>query len=88
MNEPQVWTVIGVLAATLVGTLTFVLGQFQRTMTIQFTSFRNEMAARFEAVDVRFQAIDVRFDSIDRRLDSLDRDVDALTKHAFGTDRG
>ena len=39
------------------------------------TSFRNEIAARFEGLEGK---IDVRFDAMDRRLEELDKEVTNL----------
>lgn len=86
LTEPQVWTLIAVFAAIMIGAITALLRQNDRIIT----SFRSENAARFdglkEGLDARFDGIDARFDamdvkfterlgSIDRRLEDLDKEV-------------
>jgi hypothetical protein len=101
LTEPQIWTIIGVFAATLLGTMTLLSTTLMRSISGQITSLRNEMVtgfkgfeglrnemnARFEAVDARFQAVDARFDAVNSRLDNLDRDVQALSERVFRSDR-
>lgn len=79
MTEPQVWTVIGVLAAALFGTITVVTSVLTHTITVQIGGLRAEMVARFDAVDARFETVNAR-------LEALDRDVQSLTVRVFGTD--
>ena len=66
LNEPQVWTVIGVFATALFGLLGFVTTSISRTIRTEIGSLRNEMH--------------VRFDSLSGRIDHLDRDVQFLMK--------
>ena len=66
LNEPQVWTVIGVFASALFGLLGFVTTSISRTIRTEIGSLRNEM--------------NVRFDSLSGRIDHLDRDVQFLMK--------
>ena len=47
MTEPQVWTLIGVFAAALIGMVTFTTQVMWRAITSQFVSFRAEMRAEF-----------------------------------------
>lgn len=56
LNEPQMWTVIGVLAAALLGTITLITQMTMRVMNTHFTSFRSEVAAEFRAVRSEFKA--------------------------------
>ena len=63
-----IWTAIGLLAATSLGTL-FYLG-----------SRIDALAAR---MDAGFARVDARFDAVDARLDALNSRVDAhLGRHA------
>lgn len=80
MNEPQVWTIIGVLAAALFGMITLMSTMFTRVIRSEigrlegkFDGLRGEMNARFDAVDVKFEGVNVR-------IDNLDRDVQFLMK--------
>lgn len=68
MNDPQVWTLIGVFAAVTVGAITLLLRQNDKVNA----SLRNEIAARFDGLQGR---MDAKFEAIDRRLDDLDREA-------------
>ncbi|MEJ1088019.1 hypothetical protein WDU99_06780, partial [Microbacterium sp. Mu-80] len=74
MNEPQVWTLIGVFAGSLGIIVTLVVAMMKNMAT----GLRTEMRLGFEAVGVRFDAVDRRFDGIDKRLDGVDKRLDGL----------
>lgn len=64
--DAAVWTAIGLLAATSLGTL-FYLGS-------RIDALAARMDARFDRVDVRFDRMEERFDALAARLDAhLDR---------------
>jgi hypothetical protein len=66
--DAAVWTAIGLLAATSLGTL-FDLGS-------RIDALATRMDAGFARVGARFDAIDARFDSLAVRLDAhIDRHV-------------
>lgn len=73
MNEPQVWTVIGVFATALFGMLGFVAGMLTRMLRSEFNSVRSE-----------FTAIRAEIAALSTRIDHLDRDVQFLMKREFG----
>lgn len=77
MNEPQVWTVIGVFATALFGMLGFVMTSIQRTIRTEIGSVRTELGS--EIGSLRHE-MGVRFDSLSGRIDHLDRDVQFLMK--------
>lgn len=74
MNEPQVWTLIGVFAAALFAMIGLTVNLIMRVMTAELGSLRSEF--RSEIASVRSE-MNIRFDH-------LDRDVQALTQHVFG----
>jgi hypothetical protein len=64
--DAAVWTAIGLLAATSLGTL-FYLGS-------RIDALASRMDARFDRVDARFDHMEERFDALASRLDAhLDR---------------
>jgi len=68
--EAAVWTALGLLAATSLGTL-FHLG-----------SRIDALAARLDArMDSGFARVDARFDAVDSRFDSLASRLDAHLDH-------
>ena len=87
MNEPQVWTLIGVFAAS-----TFAM------MGLMSTLFVNVINAKFERVDEQFARVDAtmnarfdglhgemnaRFGRVDSKIDHLDKDVQTLFRRVF-----
>ncbi|GAB2561773.1 hypothetical protein [Leucobacter ruminantium] len=77
MSEPQVWTLISVFSATLIGMIALISQLFVRTMNTQFealrgeiASFRAETGARFEAVDASFGAMDAKIGAMDAKFDA------------------
>ena len=73
MNEPQVWTLIGVFAAGMFGMITVVSTMFVRVVRGEIGGLRAEIKG-----DIAELRSEIR---------SLDRDVYALMKHTFGIDR-
>ncbi len=73
MTEPQVWTLIGVFAAGMFGTLTIVSTLFVRVIRSELGVVKSEVGALRAEMSTKF--------------DNLDRDVQALMRHTFGIDR-
>lgn len=102
MNEPQVWTLIGVFAAIMLGGMTLMTTLLTRNMNTAFAGFMSVMDAKFEAIESRFEAIDARFEAIGARFDEIDtkitgiqqqvahpdRDEQTLTRREFGDNLG
>ncbi|WP_244632212.1 MULTISPECIES: hypothetical protein [unclassified Microbacterium] len=70
MNEPQVWTLIGVFAVFMLGALTLLMRQNDRMIT----SLRGELTAKFDGMDAKFEA---RFDAMDAKFDGMDAKFEA-----------
>ena len=64
MNEPQVWTLIGVFAASMVALIGLVL----RVVSAELGGFRREL-------DALRGEMNVRFDHLDRDVQALTRHV-------------
>lgn len=103
MTEPQVWTLIGVFAAGMFGTITLISTMFLRTMQNGFEGLRTEMRNEFASVRTEFRnefssvrtetgsefaGVRTEFRAVHERMDHLDRDVSAIYRHIFGIDRG
>jgi len=70
-----IWTAIGLLAATSLGTL-FYLGS-------RIDAMAARMDAGFARVDAKFDRVDARFDAVDARLDALSARMDShVDRHA------
>lgn len=76
LNEPQVWTLIGVFTASMFGLITLVS-----------TLFLSVINAKFERVDAKFERLeakfDAKFDNLDDKFNHLDRDIRTLFRRAF-----
>jgi hypothetical protein len=70
VNEPQVWTLIGVFAAIMLGGMTLTTTMIMKVTTTAVAGLRGEMNARFDAVETK--------------IEHLDRDVAALSRKVFG----
>ena len=79
VTEPQIWTMIGLMAAVFFGTMTIISTMFTRVVRSEIGGLRGEMNARFDAVDVRF-------DAVNGRIDNLDRDVQFLMNREINRD--
>ncbi|MGS0562397.1 hypothetical protein [Microbacterium aurugineum] len=55
MTEPQVWTLIGVFATAMFGTLTLMSTMFLRTMQNGFDGVRTELKNEFASVRTEFR---------------------------------
>ena len=72
MNDPEMWTVIGVFAAAMLGGLTLVVTSLSRVIRAEVGGLRAELRAELSGVNTR--------------LDHLDRDVQALTRRVWGAE--
>lgn len=95
MTEPQVWTLIGVFAAIMLGGMTLMTTLLMRTITSSISGLRGElhsslgglraeMNAKFETVHEKF---DAKFDLIGVGLDGLDARLMSVEKKLEGLDR-
>lgn len=88
MNDPQIWTLIGVFAAALLGGMTLMTTLIMRATTSAIDGLRGEMNGRFDGVRGEMTGLraemNARFDGIDTKIEHLDRDVAALSRKVFG----
>ncbi len=78
MTEPQIWTIIGVGAAALLGIITIVSTSFTRVLRTELGAIREVMDTRFGEIDRRFGDIDRRLDRMDQRFDRMDERLDRM----------
>ena len=85
LTEPQVWTVIAVLAATLVAFVTASLTMITRVISIQFDGLRREMGIDSTGLraEMRSEFAALRTE-MNLRMDVLDRDVQVIANRVFG----
>ncbi|MFT4028254.1 MAG: hypothetical protein QM675_00125 [Protaetiibacter sp.] len=92
MNDPQIWTLIGVFSAIVIGGMSITTTLLGRNITTAIGGLRGEMNARFDAVNkemnarfdsvnaemyARFEAVGSRFDAVDARIDGLHAEMNA-----------
>lgn len=77
LNDQQIWTIIGVGAATFLGMLTLLSTMFMRV-------FHTEIRSVHTAIDGLRSEMNIRFDSVRHEISTLDRDVQVLAKREFG----
>ena len=86
MTEPQVWTMIGLMAAVFFGTMTIISTMFTRVVRSEIGGLREEMTGLRGEMNARFDAVDARFDAVNSRIDNLDRDVQFLMNREINRD--
>lgn len=84
--DAAVWTAIGLLVATALGTL-FYLGtridSLAARTDVRFDALVARIDSRFDRVDARFDRVDARFDHMEERFDGLAARLDThLDQHA------
>lgn len=88
MNEPQLWVLIGLFAAIMVGGFTITSTLMMHAMNARFDGVEGTMNARFEAVEAtvgaRFEGVNAKFEKVYAKIDHLDRDVAAGSRQIFG----
>lgn len=72
MTEPQVWTLIGVFAAGMFGTITLVSTMFLRMMHSGFESVRTEFRIEFASVRTEFRT---EFESVRAEFASVRTEI-------------
>ena len=102
MTEPQVWTMIGLMAAVFFGTMTLISTMFTRVVRSEIGGLRGEMNAEIGGLrevlhseinglrgemNARFEAVDARFDAVDARFDAVDVRFDAVNGRIDNLDR-
>jgi len=94
LNEPQVWTLIGVFAASMFAMIGTVTSAFTRVLRAEIGGLRGELdglrgelraeigGLRAE-MNARFERVDAQFERVDTKFEHLDRDIQALTRRVF-----
>ena len=71
MNDPQIWTLLGVFSAIMFA----AFGFSTRYLAAQITASEARTGGRIDALaartDARFDAVDARFGAVDSRFDQL-----------------
>ena len=79
VTEPQVWTMIGLMAGVFFGTMTLISTMFTRVVRSEIGGLRSEIGG------LRGE-MNARFDAVNGRIDNLDRDVQFLMNREINRD--
>lgn len=71
MNDPQVWTLIGVFAAVMLGGMTLMTTQLSRIIRVEVDRIDGTLSARIDGIDSRLGRIESKVDDLDKELTNL-----------------
>ncbi len=82
MDDPQVWTLIGVFAAVMLGGMTLMTSQLSRVIRAEVDRIDGTLSARIDRIDgtlsARIDGLDARLGRIETKVDDLDRELTDL----------
>ncbi len=82
MNDPQVWTLIGVFAAVMLGGMTLMTTQLSRVIRAEVDRVEGTLSAKIDRVEgtlsARIDGLHARLDRIEIKVDDLDRELTNL----------
>ncbi len=82
MNDPQVWTLIGVFTAAILGGMTLMTTQLSRIVRAEVDRIDGTLSARIDRIDgtlsARIDGIDARLGRIETKVDDLDKEITNL----------
>ena len=82
MNDPQVWTLIGVFAAVMLGGMTLMTSQLSRVIRAEVDRIDGTLSARIDRIDgtlsARIDGLGARLGRIETKVDDLDRELTNL----------
>ncbi|KJL22189.1 hypothetical protein RN51_02069 [Microbacterium oxydans] len=83
LNDPQVWTLIGVFAAVMLGGMTLMTTQLSRVIRAEVDRVEGTLSARVDRVEgtlsARIDGLDARLGRIETKVDDLDKELTNLT---------
>ncbi|PRB08789.1 hypothetical protein [Microbacterium sp. MYb62] len=71
LNDPQVWTLIGVFAAVMLGGMTLMTMQLSHVIRAETGRIDGTLSARIDGVDARLGRIESKVDDLDKELTNL-----------------
>lgn len=71
LNDPQVWTLIGVFATVMLGGMTLMTTQLSRIIRAETDRIHGTLSARIDAVVDRLDRIEAKVDDLDKELTNL-----------------
>lgn len=87
LNEPQIWMLIGVFGASMVGMMTLVSSTFVRVLRAEIGAVRGEIGSLRHEIDSLRHELRTEIARVEQvlstRIDHLDRDVQVLMRRVF-----
>ncbi|PRB59963.1 hypothetical protein [Microbacterium sp. MYb45] len=88
LNDPQVWTLLGIFAAVMLGGMTLMTTQLSRVIRVEVDRIDATLSARIDGLDATLSAridgldtaLSARIDGLDARLGRIESKVDDLDK--------
>jgi len=77
LTDPQVWTLIGVFAAVMLGGMTLMTTQLSRIVRVEADRIDGTFSARIDGLD---RTLSARIDGVDARLGRIESKVDDFDK--------
>ncbi len=71
LNDPQVWTLLGIFATVMLGGMTLMTSQFSRVIRAEVGGLRGELTARLDAMDGRLTRLEGKVDDLHKELTNL-----------------
>ncbi|KKX97522.1 hypothetical protein [Microbacterium sp. Ag1] len=71
LDDPQVWTLIGVFAAVMLGGMTLMTTQLSRVIRAEVDRVEGTLSARTDGLHARLDRIETKVDDLDRELTNL-----------------
>ncbi|AZS42110.1 hypothetical protein CVS54_03472 [Microbacterium oxydans] len=82
LDDPQVWTLIGVFAAVMLGGMTLMTTQLSRVIRAEVDRVEGTLSAKIDRVEgtlsARTDGLHARLDRIETKVDDLDRELTNL----------
>lgn len=78
LTDPQVWTLIGVFAAVMLGGMTLMTTQLSRVIRAEVDRVEAKMSARIDILSARMDGVDGRLARIESKVDELDKELTNL----------
>ena len=82
MDDPQVWTLLGVFAAVMLGGMTLMTTQLSRVIRAEIDRIDGTLSARIDRIDgtlsARIDGLDARLGRIETKVDDLDKELTNL----------
>ena len=82
LNDPQVWTLIGVFTAAILGGMTLMTTQLSRVIRAEVDRIDGTLSARIDRIDgtlsARIDGVDARLGRIETKVDDFDKELTNL----------